>query len=519
MAQNISFLSSPLGRRDFLKLVGTGTMSLLLSELNPECFASVSRKPNIIVILVDDMGYADVGFHGCKDIPTPNIDALARQGVQFTSGYVSSPMCSPCRAGLLTGRYQQRFGYEFNICGSPKQIIEEKRGIPLTEMTMAEALKKCGYTTGAVGKWDVGMAPEMAPLKRGFDEFFGFLFGGHNYLSRDSKEFQALMADAEQVKPKDYPFAFMCDAWQQEGEVFVEFDRGMDNDNPMLRQDEFIIEREYLTDAFTRQAVNFIDRHSETPFFLYLPYNAPHAPLQVTQKYLERFDASKFSDGKRRVYAAMISAIDDGVGAIMAKLREKSLDDNTIVFFLNDNGGPPNQNACSNAPLRGAKTILFEGGIRVPFVVRWPDRIPKGIKFDAPVISLDIMATALSVAGFRAVDELRLDGVNLIPYLSGEIKGSPHEYLFWRQANGYHAGEWRAVRHNNWKLLKINENPVQLYDLSTDVGEQNNLAQKHPDKVEELTGVLNKWDSTLAKPLWPDPIVEAVKQYKKHAEK
>lgn len=411
--------------------------------------AAAKGRPNIVVIVADDLGYNGVGCYGCKDIPTPNIDSLARNGVRFTNGYVTCPVCSPTRAGLVTGRYQQRFGHEFNPgSGQPQP---KNFGLPLSEKTIADYLKAAGYRTGIVGKWHLGNKPELFPTKRGFDEYFGFLGGAHPYVN--------LRADQP---------------------------------NPIYRGTQPVDEKEYLTDAFTREAVAFVDRHAKEPFFLYLTYNAVHSPLQAPEKYLERFKG--IEDTKRRTHAAMLAAMDDGIGALLGKLRDAGIERNTLVFFISDNGGPTRQTTSSNVPLSGFKAQVWEGGIRVPFMVQWKGRLPEGKTYDEPVISLDILPTALAAAGAPRPEGL--DGVDLLPYLAGPKKGAPHEVLFWR------FGQQWAVRKGDWKLTKLANEPVKLFNLAKDPGEKNDLAAEQPEKVKDLEATWEKWNAQLSKPLW-----------------
>lgn len=428
--------------------------------------ADPPRKPNIVVIVADDMGYADVGFHGAKDIPTPNLDALAKGGVTCKSGYVSGPYCSPTRAGFLTGRYQTRFGHEFNPGGG------ENLGLPLSEKTIADHLKGVGYATGLVGKWHLGSGAKFQPQQRGFDEFFGFLGGAHGYFT------------------------------EKQGA-------------PILRGTTVVDEREYLTDAFAREAVAFIDRHQREPFFLYLAFNAVHTPMHATDARLEKF--ASIEDKTRRTYAAMLSAMDDGVGKVRDKLQSAGLEENTLVFFFSDNGGPTMQgttvNGSSNAPLRGSKRTTMEGGVRVPFVVSWKGKLPAGKTYEQPVIQLDILPTALAAAGVNTPAEAKLDGLNLLPYLAGEKAEPPHETLYWR------FGEQMAIRHGNWKLVKydaavdgaartgkkkaaVEPAAAKLYDLSVDIGEAKDKATENPAKVAELQALWEKWNAEQAKPLW-----------------
>ncbi len=441
--------SSQLDRRGFLTLLGGGVAGFWLGPLSGEEPAA-RRRPNIVVIVSDDQGYADVGCYGCKDIPTPHLDSLARDGVRFTDGHVSCPVCSPTRAGLMTGRYQQRFGHEMNPGAQPE------RGLPRSEITLANLLKAAGYATGAVGKWHLGMTPELHPQSRGFDEFFGFLAGAHSYLDAH--------ADAR---------------------------------NPIYRGREPIDEKEYLTDAFTREAVSFIERHRKHPFFLYLTYNAVHTPMHATEKYLARF--ANIPDATRRTYTAMLSALDDGVGEVLRKLREAGLEQDTLVFFFSDNGGPP-VNASSNYPLRGHKGSMWEGGIRVPFLVKWPGRIAAGAVYRHPAISLDVLPTAVAAAGGELPKDRAMDGVNLVPYLTGKNPKPPHDILFWRMRNN------RAVRKANWKLIVSGTTPAQLFDLSKDIGEATDVAAEKAEVVRDLSQALEKWEGQMVSPLWsPQP--------------
>jgi arylsulfatase A-like enzyme len=426
-------------------------------------------KPNIVVLLADDLGFADLGFQGGRDIPTPNLDALAAGGVRCTNGYVSGPYCSPTRAGLLTGRYQQRFGHEFNPGGGAGGEGATPPGLPLSETTIADRLKSAGYATGLVGKWHLGGAPQFHPRRRGFDEFFGFLGGQHNYFP--------------------------------EGQ-----------DAPIYRGTEVIKEEGYLTDAFAREAVSFVDRHKGHPFFLYLAFNAVHTPMHATDDRVARF--ASIADEKRRTYAAMLSALDEAVGKVVEKLRADGLEENTLIFFFSDNGGPTmlgtTTNASKNDPLRGSKRTTLEGGIHVPFVAHWKGKLPAGKVYEQPVIQLDLLPTALAAAGVEADLSWKLDGANLLPALKGEAKEPPHEALYWR------LGEQFAIRVGDWKLVRYDVaidtpgarsngrgvGPVRLYNLAEDIGESRDLAKEKPEKVEELLAAWKAWDKQLAKPLW-----------------
>lgn len=422
--------------------------------------AAPSRPPNIVVILTDDQGYGDVGFNGCTDIPTPGIDRIANNGVVCTNGYVSFAVCGPSRAGLITGRYQDRFGFSRNPLLAPK---DSTMGLPASEETLAALLKRAGYRTAVLGKWHLGAHPSQHPNQRGFDEFFGFLEGGHRYF------------------PAEWDLNDLSEARSQYDGYRTK----------MLRNDRVVEETEYLTDALSREAVDFIKRNSTQPFFLYLAYNAPHAPMQATEKYLSRFP--NIADEKRRTYAAMVSAVDDGVNHLLSTLEALNIADNTLVFFLSDNGGPTKDNASSNKPLRGFKGDFFEGGIRVPFAVQWKGVIPAGTKYEQPVISLDIFGTAAALAKLQPKNPI--DGVNLIPYLTGKVSTPPHKALYWRGSN---SEKW-AIRTPDEKMVILTEKP-QLYDIQVDVGEKNNLAGSMPRKARHLQSRLEAWKKLLVSP-------------------
>ena len=444
-----------------MKFLAAFLLACLTLIVNAQSMLLAAQKPNIIVIVGDDMGYADLGVHGCKDIPTPNLAALAAAGARFTNGYVSGPYCSPTRAGLLTGRYQTRFGHEFNPGGRDGA----EAGLPLTEKTLADRLKAAGYHTAMVGKWHLGNGEMFHPLSRGFDEFFGFLAGGHSYFPG--------------------------------------------NGAPILRGREPVEEKAYLTDAFTREAVDFLGRQaqSDKPFLLYLAYNAVHTPMHADDARLEKFAA--IPDKKRRTYAAMMSAMDDGVGAVRAKLDETGLAENTLVFFISDNGGPTMRgtttNASSNAPLRGSKRTTLEGGVRVPFFVAWPGRISPGTVYENPVIQLDIFSTAIAAAGIPPQRDWRVEGVDLAPYLSGAKSEPPHDALYWR------FGRQMAIRKGDWKLIAYDPvvdggtgkaTPQKLYNLAKDVGELHDLIADYPEKARELQAAWDEWNKENAPPKW-----------------
>jgi arylsulfatase A-like enzyme len=416
--------------------------------------AVTTKRPNIVVIVADDLGYHDVGFQGGNPhTPTPNIDSIAQNGVTFTNGYVTGAVCSPTRAGLVTGRYQQRFGHEFNP-GPGRQPDGATFGLPLSERTIANELHDVGYATANVGKWHLGNDEAYRPTSRGFDEWYGFLAGAHPYV------------------------------------------KGQGKAAPIFRNNKEVEAPEHLTLAFGDEAAAFIKKQSKAkPYFLYLTFNAVHTPLQPDKASAAKLAA--IENPKARNYAALLSGLDQAIGSVLKAVRESGEENNTLIFFVSDNGGPQAGNGSNNAPLRGDKATVLEGGIRVPFAVQWKDRLPAGVKYDKPVISLDITATAAAAGGAKlGSSERPADGVDLLPYLLGKDQAAPHEALFWR------AGPQFAVRRGDYKLLKLAEGEEQLYNLADDIGEAKNLAASQPDKVAELKATYAAWDQQTVEPLW-----------------
>lgn len=443
-------------------------LNLLIPAGFTGAFASCSgapadQKPNLIVIMVDDMGYSDVGFNGCKDIPTPNIDRIANEGVRFSNGYVTYSVCSPSRAGFITGRYPQRFGYERNVQYRPD---DPDMGLSKDEMTLAGCLGQVGYHSGIIGKWHMGAHISNHPLNRGFDEFYGHLGGGHQY-------FPEML-----TIPNGY-------------EVFTELESYR---TWIMRNHDHEPIDEYLTDEFSNEAVSFVERNAGKPFFLYLAYNAPHAPLQATEKYLSRFPDMK--EGKRKTYAAMVSAVDDGVGRVLDKIEELGIAENTLVFFLSDNGGPETKNGSDNGPLREGKGSIYEGGFHVPFAFMWKGKLEPGV-YESPVSSMDIFATITSLAQAPLNPGHDLDGVNLIPFLKGERKDMPHENIFLRKYDNRSF----AVRHGDLKLVTTNwDAHKELYNLRDDIGEEVDIASKYPDELNRIDSIRANWNEQLMDP-------------------
>ena len=461
----IRFLNTPASilNFNFVKSIGFfGIKLLILSHL----YGGQGQKtPNMIVIMCDDLGYADVGFNGCKDISTPHIDSIAEKGVRCTNGYVAYAVCGPSRAGFITARYPQRFGFERNPQYQPK---DPDMGLTRDEKTIAELLRPAGYHSGVIGKWHLGAhIPTSHPMKRGFDEFYGHLGGGHTYFPEKLTIKRSQDAEGESESYRTW----------------------------LLKNYEPVAPRKYITDDFSDEAVAFVERNRDWPFFLFLSYNAPHTPLEASEKYLNRFPAIK--DNKRKTYAAMVSAVDDGVGRVLSELRKYGLEENTIVAFLSDNGGITTKNASSNFPLRGNKGDAWEGGFRVPFAVQWKGTFPPGSAYDHPVSSLDLGSTIVSLAGAKVSKDKPLDGVNLIPFLTGKNKEMPHKAIYLRQFDRNRF----AVRKGNYKVVTVWKGAKpQLYDLDKDIGEKNDLADLKPDRVAEIEALRKKWNAELMEP-------------------
>ncbi|WP_111708493.1 sulfatase family protein [Lutibacter citreus] len=435
-----------------------------------------TKKPNVLIILADDLGWGDVGFNGCTDIPTPTLDDLANQGVVFSAGYSSHPYCGPSRSGLMAGRYQQRFGCENNI---GKDFDGPVPGVPLGEKMISEVLKDNGYQTCAIGKWHLGNVAEYWPNNRGFDDWFGFSGGSRNYWGK---------------------------SWE---ENFSNWHRIMRDGKPEPREN-----LSYLTDDFTDAAVEYINEYSKNdkPFFMYLAYNAPHAPIQATSEYLKLTD--HIEDGKRAAYGAMVAGMDVGIGKVIEKLKQSGEYENTLIFFYSDNGG--HGNGTSQEPYRGQKGMLFEGGIRVPFLMSWPNKLKNGVQYDEPVIAYDIFTTILKAADVSCEKENLLDGVNLLPFVKEEKSNKvPHEKLFWR----YSDGEGYAVRKGDYKLIKeVVRDDLFLFNIKNDSLEHHNLVEAMPVKVKELQAEYDKWNKDNVENHWPDKHIPNVLKTKKTRE-
>ncbi|VGO12780.1 Arylsulfatase [Pontiella desulfatans] len=427
------------------------------------------ERPNILIILADDLGYGDLGFTGSKAIKTPVLDALAKGGVVCENGYVTHSYCGPSRAGLLTGRHQARFGMEINATYSPYDM---HMGLPPEQKTFGKRLQAAGYRTGLIGKWHLGAAPNHHPNHRGFDYFHGFLGGGHCYWPEQvTMTMPLLMEDGK-----------------------INYGANQGTSHPLLRNDREAEFNEYLTTALSRDAARFV-QESEEPFCLYLAYNAPHSPLEAPKETIAKY--GHIQDRNRRIYAAMVDEMDQGIGMVVDALKESGKFENTLIFFLSDNGGVgtppwnPSENWADNGPFRQGKASWMEGGIHVPYLVHWPKALKPGT-FKGLVSALDITATAVALAGGDTSGE-PLDGVNLIPYLAGSKKGSPHAALYWRERN---STSW-AVRTPQAKFVKNawERGELCVYDMVNDPYESTNVIDHVPEKRAELARLWNDWNA------------------------
>jgi len=440
-----------MNRREFIKFAIGGTAVVVMPNYGcsvGEISKAITKRPNIILIMADDLGYGDVGCYGSKKIQTPNIDALARGGMKFTDYHSNCPVCSPTRAALLTGRYQQRCGIE----GVVTAAKHRHTGMALEEVTFAEVLKERGYVTGIFGKWHVGYNAEFNPARQGFDEFIGYVSGNVDYHSHiDQAGFEDWWKNCEKVP--------------EEG---------------------------YCTDLITKHGIDFIERHKDEPFCLYLPHEAPHYPYQGREDPPERLSSGR--KGKKtkgdeilRAYKEMVEVMDEGIGRIVETVRRLGLESKTFIFFCSDNGATRKG---SNGILSGYKGSLWEGGHRVPAVAYWPGRIKAGTITDQTALGMDLFATMVSIAGAKPPAGLRLDGVDLSGMLTEDRK-LPERTLFWRYRKE------KAVRKGPWKLL-VQRNQVKLYNLDEDLVEKNNLAKTRPAMVKKLEDELSAWEQEVS---------------------
>lgn len=478
----------------------------------PMAPTSGERPPNVVFILADDLGYNDITLNGggVADgaVPTPAIDSIARQGVTFANGYAGNATCAPSRAAIMTGRYATRFGFEFTPtpvafsrvvgghAGDPlhpsrfnaaevKNVPKDDNteAVPSTEVTIAEALKTRGYHTVHLGKWHLGGIKGSRPEDQGFDESLGFMAGASLFAPVGDPSVEESRQDFDPIDK------FLWGALP----YAVQYNGG-----PLFHPNR------YMTDYLTDQAVAAIDANRNRPFFLYLAYNAVHTPLQAPKA---DYDAlSGIKDHRLRVYGAMVRNLDRNVGRVLQALKDRGLDDNTLVIFTSDNGGANYIGLPDiNRPYRGWKATFFEGGIKVPFLLRWPAQLPAGAVYRSPVAHVDIFATAAGAAGANAPKDRITDGVDLVPFVKGQASGDPHKAIYWR------SGRYKVVMAGGWKLQVAQEpNKVWLFDLTNDPTERRDLAKDRPDKVRELTAILAQLDSQMVKPAWPSLLSGAI---------
>jgi arylsulfatase A-like enzyme len=476
-------------------------------------FLSKTKKasadaPNIIIIIADDLGKHEISAYGGKFVNTKNIDRIASKGVLFEEGYISSPICAPSRAGMMTGRYQQRFGFEINIHERyPRNRFEywaaktfvskdpfvvskqnspvfpdfeemHKQGIPPTEFILPELLKKHGYQSAIFGKWHLGYNSSAIPLNRGFDYHYGFLEAFSLYAPVNDPSIINFQHD-------DFTDRHI-------------WNKGRKGNCAIQRNGNVIEEKVYLTDKIADESIQWLsENHQNGPFFMYLPFSAPHTPFQAKKEIYDLY--AHIKDKNKRVYYAMIHSLDEAVGKILDKLEELNVDENTLIFFLSDNGAAVYTHAADNSPLKSGKFSNFEGGINVPFLMAWPKVIKGGMKYQNPVSSLDIFNTVCKVAAVELPADRDFDGVNLMPFITSQDETKkPHEVLYWRSMHH------KAIRKDNWKLIWDDlGNSTALYKLDTDKSEKVNLAKTYPEIVKSLKAQFENWEKSLIQPNWP----------------
>lgn len=428
-----------------------------------------SEKPNILFVLADDLGYNDVGFNGSTDIKTPNLDGLAKNGVTFDAAYVAHPFCGPSRAAIMTGRYPHKIGAQFNLPEDGSNI-----GVSADEPFIAQTMKSAGYFTGAMGKWHLGEAPEYHPNKHGFDEFYGFLGGGHNYFPEQFEK-----AYAQRVE------------------------QGMTNINlyltPLEHNGKEVRETEYITDGLSREAVNFVDKAAakKEPFFLYLAYNAPHVPLQAKEEDMAMF--SQIKDKKRRTYAGMVYAVDRGVGRIVEQLKKNGQFDNTVIVFMSDNGGKLGQGS-NNYPLKEGKGSVQEGGFRTPMLVHWPKHVKAGSRFTHPVLALDLYPTFAGLGGAVLPEDKKLDGKDIWADIQANTAPHKDEFIYvLRHRDGYSDA---AARRNQYKAVKNHNDEWKLYNIAEDISETKDVSAQHPAILRDMVLSMESWTWNNQQPKW-----------------
>ena len=428
-------------------------IAFLLSSIN----SFAQDQPNIILIMADDLGFGDLGITGSTQIKTPNIDKLARNGVFCSEAYVSAPVCSPSRAGIMTGRNQVEFGHDNNLAQNQPGFDEAFLGLPLTETLIPERMKKLGYATGIIGKWHLGKESKFHPGQRGFDEYWTYTLGSHDYFEANSEK--------PTIKER-----IDCNYKEVDGISYITDDKG-------------------------NEAMDYIKRHHKKPFFLFVSFNAPHTPMQAKEEHLALY--AHIQDSKRRTYAAMVHSLDENVGKIMHQVEKSGLNEKTLIVFISDNGGPSSSNTSINAPYNGQKGILLEGGIHVPFIMSWPGKIRKGSTFSKPIVATDLAPTFLEIGGGEILKEdFDGKGINLISFLSDTLNSKPHSDIKWKFTIS------AAIREDNWKLIRLPDRMPMLFDLSKDVSEQNNVALENLAITNRLLKELGNWDVNLPHPIF-----------------
>jgi arylsulfatase A-like enzyme len=426
-----------------MKLKNIFIAALALGSLSQ---LDAQKKPNVIVIMADDLGYNDLGFQGSKHIMSPNLDKLAAGGTIFTDAHVAASVCSPSRAGFITGRYQQRFGHEAN-CPSPEH------GMDVNERTMGQAFQGLGYKTTILGKWHLGDSEDRYPNKRGFDYFWGLREGSRDYWWNPKKSDKPGNPKAIEENGKQVNF---------EG---------------------------YLSDRLGDQAIQYIEQNKANPFFMFLSFTAPHAPLQAKKEDLKLCNNDP--------YAALIYNMDQNIGRVIKSLENCKIRENTMIWFLSDNGGVAKQ--ASNKPLKASKGMKFDGGHRVPFILNWPGHVPSGKVYKGLTSSMDIFPTSFVASGGTLFTDRPLDGVDIMPHIIGKTDKAPHKTLFWRRLSA------AAVRVGEWKLIRVNKVGSALYNIKDDISESKNLAKEMPEKVEHLEAALKNWEKEMIAPQWGEP--------------
>ena len=519
LAASLTCLLWPMGSPQFA--IGTDEQALAEKQkyLAAPLVPDTAQRPNILLITVDDLGMADCSLYEEGNIETPQIDRLGEQGVVMENAYVTAPVCSPSRAALITGRYQHRYGYEFTMQArylknrleylAFKYVIDSdpwipkwmsrvpdreairNQGLPVSELTLAEVLKKHGYKTGIIGKWHLGWGEERLPSEFGFDEQYGFFTSHSLYIPEGTERYADQKIDGDWTDPHIW-------SGQRKGP------------HAIYRNNVEVEENGYLTDRITEESIGFMEDHSEEPFFLWISYNAPHTPLQAPQEYVDRY--SHIEDPVKRMYRAMVASLDDNIGRLMEYLSEQGMDRNTLVFFISDNGGAEYTLTTDNGPYEGGKNTEFEGGLKVPMIVRWTGKLPAGDRFEPMVSAMDIFTTSLSAADAEYLPGRELDGKDLLPYLTDPAAGSPHAYLFWQR------GISQVTRGDRWKLM-INgySGDTLLYDLQENKYENPDVSSSYYETIRELDQAHREWAKMRREPLWPSVIYfTAIKDGKRY---